>query len=72
MSGLIDKETALRSISWDTEAYNAINMIPAVEVVRCKDCVFSQGFAWYACPMAGKVNPKNNDFCSRGERRTDE
>lgn len=38
-------------------------------VVRCKDCVFSQGFAWLACPMAEKVKLKDDDFCSRGERR---
>ena len=33
---LIYKETALKSVSWDTEAYNAINMIPTIEAVEVK------------------------------------
>lgn len=43
----------------------------AVEVVRCKDCAYSEGFPWSACPMLGIVKLKDDDFCSRGERRTD-
>ncbi len=42
----------------------------AVEVVRCKECKFADGFAWYACPMHGRL--KDDDFCSKGERRTDD
>lgn len=39
--GLISKQGALKALSWDTEAYMAINMMPTVEavpVVRCNDC----------------------------------
>lgn len=46
--------------------------VDAVPVVRCKDCRWSRGFATFACPMVGRVNLKDDDFCSRGERRTDE
>lgn len=46
--------------------------IDAVPVVRCKDCRWSRGFATFACPMVGRVNLKDDDFCSRGERRADE
>lgn len=42
------------------------------ELILCKDCVFSEGFGWSACPMLGIVKLKDDDFCSRGERRTDE
>ena len=46
--------------------------IDAVPVVRCKDCKWSRGFATFACPMVGRINLKDDDFCSRGERITDE
>ena len=42
--------------------------IDAVPVVRCKDCgTYSRGTCWI---MRGKMNP--NDFCSYGERRSDD
>ena len=28
---VIDKDAALKAVSWDTEAYNAINMLPSIE-----------------------------------------
>ncbi len=46
--------------------------IDAIPVVRCKDCVYSSGFAALACPMVGQVNLKDDDFCCRGDKRDDE
>lgn len=80
---VFDKETGKVKVKdlfaeGNYELKNAIDRIKklpsvdAVEVVRCKDCVYSRGFATFACPMVGRVNLKDNDFCSRGERRTDE
>lgn len=50
----------------------------AVEVVRCKDCVrwntiFDRTKAEYGlCQIRSQLEAtKNDDFCSRGERRTD-
>lgn len=45
--------------------------VEAVEVVRCKDCKWfnAPGCAIYIVDDTDK--PKENDFCSFGERRTD-
>ena len=42
------------------------------ELVLCKDCAFNDEFAWYACPMLETAKQKDNDFCSKGERRVDD
>lgn len=56
-----------------------IELIPtvdAVEVVRCKDCVYynaSEGFCEYLSNnYAPAVDMEENDFCSKGKRREDE
>ena len=54
------------------EAIKNAPTIDAVEVVRCKDCAFNDEFAWHACPMLETAKQKDNDFCSKEERRTDE
>ena len=67
------------------ELKNAIDRIKelpsvdAVEVVRCKDCVrwntiFDRTKAEYGlCQIRSQLEAtKNDDFCSRGERRTDD
>ena len=50
--------------------------VDAVEVVRCKDCLFYM--CDNGCPLHesgyfknGKMLPFENDFCSYGERRND-
>ena len=42
-----------------------------VEVVRCKDCVRCTEIGLPRCRMTGR-NVTDDDFCSRGERRTNE
>jgi hypothetical protein len=46
--------------------------VDAVEVVRCKECKWfnSVGCAIYIVDESDK--PKENDFCSYGERRVDD
>ena len=53
--------------------------VDAVEVVRCKDCKHytyadnrAFGFPVKRCEWTGFEDVDENDFCSRGERRTDE
>ena len=54
--------------------------IDAVPVVRCKDCKHREKSPWcdgYRCGnpydgMASGVELKDDDFCSYGERRTEE
>ena len=60
--------------------YNAIessSTADVVEVVRCKDCKWyapnNDGF-WYGCAFDtrnGADRPSDNDFCSYGERKSD-
>lgn len=45
-----------------------------VEVVRCKECKYwinKHGGFCQASNALSEVNNENNDFCSYGERRTD-
>ena len=63
------------------EAYGIIQEMPtvdAVEVVRCKDCKFSD---WYTavnggqycyCSEHGTSGHQENDFCSYGEKDGDQ
>lgn len=40
-------------------------------VVRCKDCKFNPKYAYFGCPTAGLLLRDDNDFCSKGERRSE-
>ena len=48
-----------------------IDAIPSAqpELIRCKDCKWKQGAE---CVRFADIRPFPEDFCSRGERRTDE
>jgi hypothetical protein len=52
--------------------------VDAVEVVRCKDCKWfadNNGGEWFGCALFNSIRavpddaPKDNDFCSWGERK---
>lgn len=43
--------------------------VDVVEVVRCRDCKWKDGAE---CVRFSDVRPFPYDYCSRGERRTDE
>ena len=56
------------------EEVKKIKPADAVEVVRCKDCVSGQAQPYtdlLRCNVMGCCGLKPNDFCSYGERRTD-
>lgn len=80
MKRYIDKDEALKSVSWDTESYQAINMIPsvdAVRVVRCQDCAYyvkDDDLDLKVCDyhIGERYVRWPGDFCSRGERREDD
>lgn len=72
MTDLIDRQAAKEWIIPDADLGCDGAYFDYQELVRCKDCVFSEGFGWSACPMLGIVKLKDDDFCSRGERRTDD
>lgn len=38
MAEYIKLDEALDAVSWDTEAYTAINMLDTMEIIHCKDC----------------------------------
>ena len=55
-------------------ALDTISEMPE-SIVRCKDCKYRIDLAKIcACPMAigwDALEPEDNDFCSRGERRSE-
>ena len=86
MADLIDRQAAIDAITNcepGEEVFMLENMPSAQpEIIRCKDCkycdkrpgvhdchnpVFGNGFGNYPPPSM-----RENDFCSRAERRTDE
>ena len=81
MSKYIDSEALKRDLIDNRNFYpaivaNAIEHAPAcdvVEVVRCKDCVYSyfvSQYSKYECSRWG-ILLFSNDFCSFGERKED-
>ena len=79
MAEYIEREALLNEAKKRAQAfsvaliYEAIKEAPAcdvVEVVRCKDCIYHNV---PPCPMRLSLNWTNdNDFCSYGERRSEE
>ena len=82
---LIDSDRLIRSLKAMTSEYDAVSLhgiinslkewptLDAVEVVRCKDCVFcklySESGEYHCRTMKGMYRAvKPNDFCSYGER----
>lgn len=61
------------------EALSKVPTVDAIEVIRCKDCVYCKRFndVWYSpkrdellCTLyVATYHTTENDFCSRGERR---
>ena len=47
-----------------------IGQIPAIEVVRCKECAWNYDDTYYCALHEHMVAP--NAFCSHGERRNNE
>lgn len=62
-------------LAWsDNDVVDMIESRPtvdAVQVVRCKDCIYNPKRSWVYCPMTGSNTRKDDDFCSygKGERR---
>lgn len=69
-------------VNWTTKKVqsliNAAPTVDAVPVVRCKDCKrFSaceevEGVSWTGYCNYGEFHTDDEDFCSRGERRSDD
>lgn len=75
---LIDARTAERFATFCALA-DAVEEMPTVDaeiVVRCKDCIYWQdnnnGYPHKDCKWVCEETPDADDFCSYGERRTDE
>lgn len=70
----IDREKAKRllHIEYAYAAEQLLDEIPAadvVEVVRCKDCKYNVGTKKCLNPDSFFAVPKDDDFCSYGERK---
>ena len=80
-----DKITYIWVIDADGEEHDGVTLqsiikkmptVDAVEVVRCKDCIFGEvddgAFPWqYFCNYTGDNWNDENHFCSYGERKED-
>ena len=63
------------------EALSKVPTVDAIEVIRCKDCVYCKRFndVWYLpkrdellCTLYVETyHTTENDFCSKGERKGD-
>lgn len=53
------------------EIIDKLNERDDVEIVRCKDCIHSNGTLKY-CSIDHWVNKDESSFCSYGERKKDE
>jgi hypothetical protein len=84
MARLIDADAlsiqVMDASYWDNQDEDVIwnlvqdaPIVDAVEVVRCKDCLFKLKPKQYGDLECGilRVPMKNDDFCSYGERRND-
>ena len=65
----VNKEELVKALSYDRDQYNKGYADRDAEIVRCKDCKYADETA-----MCGYVTwyNKEDDFCSRGERKEDE
>ena len=74
MAEYIEREKAKRllHIEYAYAAEQLLDEIPAadvVEVVRCKDCKYNAGTKKCLNPDSFFAVPKDDDFCSYGERK---
>lgn len=80
MPRLIDADRARETATIDLVAHHIDRQptVDAVPVVRCKDCKrFSaceevEGVSWTGYCNYGEFHTDDEDFCSRGERRSDD
>lgn len=81
MDDLISRQAAIDAINshfgfnieeeYGSAVQEVINSLPSAqpEIIWCKDCKWKQGIE---CGMFAEIYPRSDDFCSRGEKRTDE
>lgn len=56
----------LEDVIWEVDAQPAADVVP---VVRCKDCKYNVGTKKCLNPDSFFAVPKDDDFCSYGERK---
>ena len=61
----------IRKCRFVVDAIEKIRGLPSAqpEIVRCKDCKYSQGGGYPHCNRVIWWNTREDDFCSRAERR---
>ena len=69
MSRNADCECIKKRLEKAAKRVNTIPAADAVEVVRCKDCKYSSGTKKCLNPDSFFAVPKDDDFCSYGERK---
>lgn len=71
----VDREHMPIVLAWEAVKVELENRVP---VVRCRDCKHKDTWTeskirdWFWCGVSGLQVVEDMDFCSYGERRTDE
>ncbi len=59
----------LTANAMDRKTVEEMPTVDAVEVVRCKDCIFNHAKDWVDCFNNGMFGRTTDNFCSRGEKK---
>lgn len=65
MSDLISRQEALKAVSWDTEAYMAINMLPSVQPERKMGHWVRNDNGTYSCSICQSWIPEEQHYYAR-------
>lgn len=69
----VNKEELIKALAYDRQQYEKGYADAKAEIVRCKDCKHYTEPNIEYCELYGvMVLLSEDDFCSKGERRTDE
>ena len=74
MDDLISRQAAIKAVGATTWAGFRLEKLPSAqpEIVRCKDCKYQDSFKWCTYKTRLAWETKDDDFCSKGERKDDE
>jgi len=71
-----DLEIAIVKATSYGNALNAVREAPSIEIVRCRECRYWHSGECWGIPYRGdydtSIDTKADDFCSYGERKSDE
>ena len=52
--------------------FEALDSAPSIEIIRCRECKYYNGKYCFNSSVTLPTEPKPDDFCSYGERKTND